>query len=149
MSRASKALAVLVVASLGLWGCAQGPSNGGVSLERVRALESKNAKLEDDFRAAVAVRDQLKKKVAALEDQRNQLTQQIEQLAVAVKERDEARQLASARTNERDTLQGQIDSLRKGIRTLLGQADAAASAAPAAPATPVTSAAEGQPGNKS
>lgn len=109
MSRAERALIVLVVASLGVWGCAQGPTNGAASAERLRALETKIAKLEDDFRAAVAVRDQLRKKLTAAD-------QQIEQLQAVVKERDELRQ-------QRDAVQNQFDQFRRGIKTLLGQAE--------------------------
>ncbi len=125
MSRGNKALIVLVVASLGVWGCAQGPANGSASAERIRALETKLTKLEDDFRATVAVREQLRKKLATAEQQCSQCRQQIEQLRIAAKERDELRQQLSARTSERDAVQNQFDQLRKGIRTLLGQAEAA------------------------
>ena len=54
MSQAQKALSVLVVACLGLWGCARGAANGHASAERIRALENKIAKLEDDFRSVAA-----------------------------------------------------------------------------------------------
>src|SRR5262249_10674104 len=147
MSRANRALAVLVVASLGLWGCAQGPGNGSVSVERIRALETKNAKLEDDFRAAVTVRDQLKKKLVAVEEQREQLDKQVEQLQVAVKEREELKQQLTARTGERDTVHTQFEQFRKNIRNLLGQAEAWNADARASP--PVTSAPSEGPGGKS
>jgi chromosome segregation ATPase len=125
-------LVVLVVASMGLWGCAQGPANNGAAqAERIRALEVKSAKLEDDFRAAVAVREQLRKKLTQAEEQRAQLGQQVEQLQNAVRERDELRQQLSARTGERDNLQTQFEQLRKGIRSLLGQADGATTSGPA------------------
>jgi chromosome segregation ATPase len=117
-------LAILVVASIGLWGCARGPASGPGSVERIRALESKNAKLEDDFRAAAAARDQLKKKLTAAEEQRAQLGQQLDQLQSLSRERDELRQQVTARTGERDALQNQIEQLRKSIRGLLGQVDA-------------------------
>jgi chromosome segregation ATPase len=138
MSRANRALSVLVVASLGLWGCAQGPANGPASVERIRALETKHAKLEDDFRATVTARDQVKKKLAAAEERQAQLAQQVGQLQEAAKERDQARQELTARTSERDNLQAQFDQFRKGIRNLLGQAEttpAAPSAAAPAPGT--------------
>src|SRR2546429_9935501 len=82
VSRANRMLAVLVVASLGLWGCAQGPANNG-HVERLRGLETKIAKLEDDFRAAVVVRDQLRKKLTQAEEQKAQLGRQLEQLQAA------------------------------------------------------------------
>jgi hypothetical protein len=135
MSRAERALIVLVLASLGVWGCAQGPTNGAASAERVRALENKIAKLEDDFRAAVAVRDQLRKKLSTADEDRTNLGRQVDQLQVVAKERDDLRRLLSVRTAERDTVQTQFDHFRKGIKTLLGQIETT----PARP--PVTSAA--------
>jgi TolA-binding protein len=144
MSHRYKTLAILVVTSVGLWGCAQGPANGPGSVERIRALESKNAKLEDDFRAAAAARDLLKKKLTSAEEQRTQLGQQMDQLQTAVKERDDLRQQVTVRTNERDTLQNQFEQLRKGIRGLLGQADTAGTPTTAGTplSQPVTSAVE-------
>ena len=54
-------------------------------IEKLKAeYGAKIAKLEDDFRAAVTVRDQLRKKLAAAD-------QQLEQLQGVVKERDELR----------------------------------------------------------
>ena len=123
MSRAQKALSVLVVACLGLWGCAQGAANGHANAERIRALETKIAKLEDDFRAVVTVREQLRKQLTATEQERAHLGQQVEDLRAVVKERDELRQQLATRTNERDSLQSQFDQFRKGIKTLLGQAE--------------------------
>jgi septal ring factor EnvC (AmiA/AmiB activator) len=147
MIRAKRALAVLVVASLGLWGCAQGPGNGTVTVERVRALETKSAKLEDDFRAAVTVRDQLKKKLVALEEQRQQMEKQVEQLQQAAREREELRQQLTARTGERDNVQTQFEQFRKNIRNLLGQVEAANTDVPAGP--PVTAAPTQGPAGKS
>ncbi len=123
MSQAQKALSVLVVACLGLWGCTQGAANGHASAERIRALEHKIAKLEDDFRAVVAVREQLRKQLTATEQERTQLGQQLEKLQAVVKERDELRQHLATRTSERDSVQSQFDQFRKGIKTLLGQAE--------------------------
>jgi septal ring factor EnvC (AmiA/AmiB activator) len=104
----------------GIWGCAQGPANGSASSERLRALEAKIAKLEDDFRAAVAVREQLRKKLVAADTDRDQLNKKLE---VVVKEREDLRQQLTTRTAERDQLQGQFDQFRKGIKTLLGQVE--------------------------
>ena len=138
MSRAQKALSVLVVACLGLWGCAQGAANGHASAERIRALETKIAKLEDDFKAVVAVREQLRKQLTATEQEKTQLGQQVEQLQAVGKERDELRQQLVTRTGERDLVQGQFDQFRKGIKNLLGQAEAAGTLSTA----PVASASE-------
>jgi predicted nucleic acid-binding Zn-ribbon protein len=111
MSRGNKALAVLFVAAVGLWGCAQGPSGGNA--ERIKALEGKCSKLEDDYKAATAARDAAKKKLTALEEERDKMKLELDQ------------QLAT-RTAERDSVQAQFEQFRKNLRTLLGQADAAA-----------------------
>lgn len=140
MTRANRALIVVVVASLGLWGCAQGPANGPASVERVRALENKNAKLEDDFRAAVAVREQVKKKLASVEEQ-------LEQLQAAAREREELKQQLTARIGERDAVQGQLEQVRKNLRSLLGQMEASNNSA--APTQPVTSVPAETPSGKS
>lgn len=134
MNRANKALVLLVVTVCGLWGCAQGPTNGAATQERLKALETKCTKLEDDYRAVAAARDQMRKKLAALDEERTKLEQQLEIQQAVAKERDELRQQLNVRTGERDATQVQFEIFRKNIRSLLGQADAAAVTPP-----PVTS----------
>ena len=124
MSRAQRALSVLVVACFGLWGCAQGAANGHANTERIRGLESKIGKLEEDVRAVVAVREQLRKQLTTAERERTQLSERVESLQALAKERDQLRQELASRTGERDGLQNQLDQLRTGIKTLLGQAEA-------------------------
>ena len=125
MTRAQKTLAVLFVASLGIWGCSQGPSSGGVAAkERIRALEAKSVRLEDDFRNVAAARDQLRKQMTDLENDRSRLRQDLDRLRNAEKERDALCKQVKDRTSERDAVQVQYESFRKGIRELLGQADA-------------------------
>jgi predicted nucleic acid-binding Zn-ribbon protein len=138
MARANKALVVLVVAVVGLWGCAQRPAPGG--LERIKSLEAKIAKLEDDYKAAASARDQARKKLADAEEQRGKLQQDLEQ------QQQEFKQQVATRTAERDALQSQFESFRKGVRSLLNQADTAASALTPAPALSATDA---PPGGKS
>jgi septal ring factor EnvC (AmiA/AmiB activator) len=131
MSRANKAFAILVVAVLGLWGCTQSPTNGA-NVEKIKALESRCAKLDDDCRAMAAARDQARKKVAAVEED---LRRKDDQSQAVVKERDELRQQLEVRTAVRDAYLGQFDQLRKGMRSLLGQADSAAAGLTGAPVT--------------
>jgi len=120
MSPANKALIVALLGTLGAWGCAKGPSSAG-SAERVKALEAKLAKLEEDFRAVALARDQVRQKLIGVEEQKNQLQ----------KQRDELRVQITTRTGERDAVQSQYDQFRKAIKDLLGQADAGASTSPA------------------
>jgi len=114
MSRAHKALAILVVSTLGLWGCAKGP--GSSSSERIKALEAKVSRLEGDVKLGETAREQLRKKLATAEDQLNKLQ----------KEREELEKTLTVRTTERDTLQTQYDGFRKNLRELLGTAETTA-----------------------
>jgi hypothetical protein len=128
MSRANKALVVLVVAALGLWGCAQGPAN---SAEKIKALEGKVVNLEEDYKAAASARDAIKKKLAAFEEEQAKKHLAFDQ------QKEELRQQVAARTAERDAAQTQFEQFRKNLRTLLGQAEAA-TAVPAPPAAAAT-----------
>src|SRR5262245_10069463 len=119
MSSYQKALIVLVVAAVGIWGCAQGPA-GGTSAEKVRTLEAKYNRLEEDFKAAASARDQFRKKLAETEQER-------EELQVKLR----------ARTTERDSLTQQFDIFRKSLKDLIGQTEAAL-AKPATPPATVT-----------
>lgn len=123
------ALIGLMLATLGIWGCAKSQSNSAAATsERIKALEARAVKLEDDFRTAAAVRDQLRRKLATSEEQqvkgRADLERQVQGL---YRERDEVRQQLQLRTSERDSLASQYDAFRKTIREVLGQADAAIS----------------------
>jgi septal ring factor EnvC (AmiA/AmiB activator) len=127
MNRASKALIVLVVAALGVWGCAQGPGQpNAANAEQIKVLEGKVAKLEDAYRSVTAGRDQIRKKLADVEEQKEKLQHELTQLQnTLTKERDELKAQLVARTAERDAVVTQFEVLRKGVRSLLSQADAA------------------------
>ncbi len=129
MSDYTKAFAVVVLSALGIWGCAQGPT-GSASIEKLKQLELKVARLEDDFRAATAARDQFRKKLAESEAQAAELRAEVETLRPVVAERDELRQQLRQRTAERDQVTQQFEGFRKSLRDLLGQMDAAAKAQP-------------------
>ena len=74
MNRNGKALIVLLVAAIGLWGCSQGPGQSAIQAERIKALEIKCAKLEDDYKAAASARDQARRKITTLEEERRRST---------------------------------------------------------------------------
>ena len=141
MNRISKPLIVLLVAAVGVWGCSQAnPGQSAAQAEQIKALQAKCNKLEDDYKAAAAARDQARKRVATLEDERAQIDDQVAQLQkeieagkLVIKERDDLRQQVDSRTGERDMLQTRCDKLKKGLQTLLGQDDALS--IPARPAT--------------
>jgi chromosome segregation ATPase len=136
MNRGCEALILFLVFGLGIWGCAQGPAGGSSTSERLKALESKCGKLEEDQKALSAARDQLRKKLAESEDVRAKIQHDLQDSQTAVKERDELRQQVNSRTAERDTLQTQMEQLRKGIRGLLSQVDGVTSQ-PVTSATPI------------
>src|SRR5205823_14878811 len=112
MSRAHKALAILVVSTLGLWGCAKGP--GSTSEERIKGLEGKVSRLEGDLKVAETTRDQLHKQLPAAE----------EQVVKLQHDRNDIEKTLTARTSERDNVQTQFEQFRKSLRELIGQADA-------------------------
>jgi hypothetical protein len=140
MTRAGKILTVILVAALGAWGCAKGPANHyAAQAERIRTLEGKCAKLEEDYRAVAAARDAARKRVAALEEENARLGKLVVDYQSVVKERDSLRAQLDARTSERDQFQARCDRMKKGLQSLLGQDDAMLSPGSA----PVTSAVPG------
>jgi septal ring factor EnvC (AmiA/AmiB activator) len=121
MTRSGKALSVMLVTLVGLWGCARGPVGQSAQAERIRSLESKCARLEDDYRAVASARDQARKQLAALETEKANLVADKQTVA---KERDSLRQQIATRTNERDNLKVRCERMKKGLQELLGQDDA-------------------------
>jgi hypothetical protein len=118
MKRVSDMVAVLFVALLGIWGCAQGPS-ATAQAERIKSLEAKVTRLEADFRAAAASRDQLRQQLTLAEEH-------LQKLQVVVKERDELKIQLKLRTGERDQVAAQYETFRKSIKELVGQAESTA-----------------------
>jgi uncharacterized coiled-coil DUF342 family protein len=112
MSNFQKLTAVGVIMIVGVWGCSQSSSG---SPEKIKAMEAKVNRLEEEFRAASAARDQLRKKLAEVEQEQVQLKQ----------ERDELRSELKTRTSERDAITGQFDQFRKSLKDLIGQTEAA------------------------
>ncbi|HEV3146506.1 MAG TPA: hypothetical protein VGZ47_21645 [Gemmataceae bacterium] len=112
MSNYQKLIALGVVVIVGIWGCSESSSG---SAEKIKALESKVNRLEEEFRSASAARDQFRKKLAEVEQQQALLKQ----------ERDELRADLKTRTTERDAITGQFDQFRKNLKDLIGQTEAA------------------------
>jgi chromosome segregation ATPase len=143
MMRNEKLVLLLVAASVGLWGCSKVTSTSTREGERLKFLEAKVAKLEEDFRTVAAARDLWKQKAGAIEKERAELDKQV---PILTRERDELRAQLNARTSERDNLQAQYDNFRKEIRTLLGHADAAAVRPASSNQQPVTAVTTLMPG---
>jgi Tfp pilus assembly protein PilN len=149
MKRILMVLAVFGVALSGVWGCARGPVPAGTAaVERIKALEEKNARLEEENRAAAASSVQFKRKLTETEEQQTRLQQDVETLQTAAKERDQLKQVVQQRTGERDALSAQFETFRKTIREALGTVETSTAAAqlpapaptPAPAATPVAGA---------
>ena len=137
MSRSHQALGVVIVALFGLWGCSRAPSaDNSVSAEKFKAVESKLARLEDDFRTAASARDQLSKKLLAAEEARTALLKQVDTLTRDGKAKDE---LVQNRTTERDQVAGQYKTLKDGLKELLARTEGETrpDGSPAAPIIPV------------
>src|SRR5713101_8479054 len=99
MTQLQKGLIVMLVVLVGIWGCAQGTS-GSTSAEKIKSLETKVNRLDEDFRAAAAARDQYRKKLTDAEQATAQLKIEVEALQLVVKERDELRVQLKTRTTE-------------------------------------------------
>ena len=107
-----KVLGFLLVTILGVYGCAKAPGNPATAESNSPA---KVQKLEEDFRAAVAARDQFRQKFVAAEQQLEQARAVNEALKNEVK----------TRTGERDAVNVQFETFRKNLKDLLGNADTA------------------------
>src|SRR5262245_29181644 len=155
----AKIAAVVLVVGLGIWGCARKPSERGES-DRVRSLEGRCVKLEQDYRTAAQARDKARSDVAALEreaidrdlliKERDEARSQAEeakaefdriarQLAQRTNERDLLRRDLNVTTAERDTVMGRYDRLRRGLQEVMAQDDDSqgASAVPAPVTLPI------------
>ncbi len=113
-------LAVMMFCSLGLWGCTSQKS--GATNAKVRELEARYAKLEEDYRVVVSGNEQFKRKLTVAEAQRGEAEKQ---RAALEKEVEALRGTLAARTTERDNFQSQLTTFRGDLQTLLGRVDAA------------------------
>lgn len=137
MKTASTAfLAVLVISSIGIWGCSQ--QKCGAQARKIHDLETRYSKLEEDYRTVVSASEGTQRKLVRLETQRVELTQQVEELKVVMQERDELRQKLASRTQERDNVQAQLLQFGKELQNLAHRVEAVAQAGfPGVQATPV------------
>jgi septal ring factor EnvC (AmiA/AmiB activator) len=119
MTRTRRTAGVLIVTLLGLWGCSKAPtdSTSAASAEKIKAVETKLSRLEDDFRAAASARDQLQKKLATTVEAHQA---QLDRLTRDLKEKEE---LLAKRTAERDTLDTQYATFRKDLKDLIAKAE--------------------------
>lgn len=115
----NRAFVAVFVVAFGLTaGCSQGPNSRAALIERIKMLEEKIARMEDDLRSTIESRNDARQHLAKAEEH-------IQKLQTVVKERDDLRLQLKLRVNERDQLSGQYEQFRAHLKELVGQADAA------------------------
>ena len=125
MRRSQKIIGFLLVALLGAYGCAKGPVTQATG-DTDKLAQAQVQRLEDDFRAAAAARDQFRQKMLAAEDQQVKLRADLDQgRAAAARDREALALQLKTHTAERDNLQAQYEVFRKSLKELLGQAETA------------------------
>ena len=137
--RAGKLLTVLVVATLGLWGCAKGPANSNGHADKSerwkangqarRRLSSGGGHADDARKKAATLDEESKRLQKLLDAQKGQLQKQQEANQLLTKQRDELRQQIDSPPTNAISFQGRCDRLKKGLQDLLGQ-DAAYAGTP-------------------
>jgi chromosome segregation ATPase len=139
MKQSKFILLILIVFTVGVWGCAR-QTGGSPGLARLRELETRNAKLEEDYRAVMAQRDQERRGAAALAEKCTQLAAELDQLRAVSQERDDLRKQLATLTTERNAVQATLSQFTKDLQQLLGKMETTTSgmtptAAPASSAT--------------
>lgn len=120
-------VAVFLVCVMGLWGCGQ--QKTGAIAAKISELESRYAKLEEDYRTLQSNLDQHRKKLAAIEAQRNALESEkselTRQLDVSKTDRDALRKNLSQRTQERDIAQANLVQFSKDLQAFANRVESA------------------------
>ncbi len=118
---------VLVLCATGLWGCGQQKS--GVFSAKIRELEVRYAKLEEDFRTLQLASEQTRKRLNAAEAQRAALEQDKADLAKKVEsvtgDREALRKQMAQRIAERDAAQANLTQFNKDLQALASRVEAA------------------------
>ncbi len=136
MKHSHLVLLIVIVFTIGVWGCARQASHTP-GLARLRDLEDRNAKLEKDYQALLRQRDQERRNAATLAEKCDKLTAQLAVLRTAAEERDDLRRQIAGLTTERNSAQATLTQFAKELHQLLGRMETNTSAAPPA-AEPVT-----------
>jgi chromosome segregation ATPase len=121
-------LAVLLIASLSIYGCTS--QKTGAINAKIREMDARYAKLEEDYRTIAATNDAFRKKLSQSEAQRAELAKEVAALRVVVAERDELRKQLEARTGERDAVHAQLTQFNKDVQALAGRIQAAVNSQP-------------------
>jgi chromosome segregation ATPase len=129
MSKASPLfLAVLLFCSASMYGCTN--QKNGAASAKIRDMEARFTKLEEDYHAVVAASEAARKKLAQADADRAALSKEVDELRVVVqerddlrKERDDLRKQLTVRTGERDNIQTQLVQFREDLQSIIGRVD--------------------------
>ena len=139
-------LAALLVCGMSLWGCNQ--QKTGTIASKVKDLEVRYAKLEEEHKTLHAANEQNRKRLAAvekertaLEEEKTELTSKLDsatkQLETTTGERDGLKQQVMKRTQERDTVQSNLVQFSRDLQDLASRIEAAATTAAPKASTPI------------
>jgi outer membrane murein-binding lipoprotein Lpp len=129
MTKASPLLlAIVLFGTAGVYGCTN--QKNDTLNAKIREMETRFAKLEEDYRTVVATSEATRKKLTQAEAQKIALTKEVEELRPVVgerdelrKERDELRKQLVTRTGERDAMQAQLAQFRQELQGLITRVD--------------------------
>jgi hypothetical protein len=134
LNPSNRNLLIAIAVTLSIWGCAQNPGpSPKVQAEKIKTLEERLSKMEDDHQILLSTRDQMKSRISALEEDRSALEKKLIHHKEVVQERDELKALTDVRTSERDASQLRCELFKKGLQELLGQDDSMISTSKPAP----------------
>ena len=132
-------VAMFGLCAMGLWGCGQ--QKAGAINTKVRELETRHAKLEDDFRTLQATHEQMREKLSEAETQRGALEKQKTELTAnldgVILERENLRKQMTQRTQERDHAQTNLMQFSKDLQNLASRVDAAVNSSPQSPSAAI------------
>jgi predicted nucleic acid-binding Zn-ribbon protein len=135
-------LAIILFSTAGMYGCTQQKNSAAGA--KLRDVETRFTKLEEDYRAVAAVSEAQRKKLTQAEADKAELAKEVEELKAVKeerdelrKERDELRKQLVARTGERDNVTTQLTQFRQDLQALVNRVDAAMNT-PGTSAAPVT-----------
>jgi outer membrane murein-binding lipoprotein Lpp len=125
---------MLLFSSFGVWGCTH-QKTGAISA-KIQELESRYAKLEEDYRVLQVTHEQSRKRLSQAETQRALLEKQktelltqnanlTTQMETAVSEREELRKQVAQRAAERDAAQAHLMQFSKDLQALVGRVESA------------------------
>lgn len=114
MTRTQLMLTATLFALAGLWGCSQ-----SATADRAQQLEARVAKLEDDLKTSNTVREVLKTRIAALEEQ---VRAEADRARLIELERDALTAQLRHKIAEKDAVVANYDDLVKKLESVLGHA---------------------------